>query len=77
MPRLPHIQALCVLGMAVFVASGCNGCRAFQTSALAIYDAALAGDPARADWLTLCVSLMSVTALWLVQRTLPARGQAV
>jgi molybdate transport system permease protein len=47
-----------------------------QTAAVAIYDAVQAGDSARASWLTMSISLVSLTALWLVQGTLPARGLA-
>jgi molybdate transport system permease protein len=45
-----------------------------QTAALAIYDAVQANDAARAGWLSLWVSTVSVLALWMVQRSLPARG---
>ena len=45
-----------------------------QTAALAIYDAVQVGDSARAGWLTLCVSLVSIAALLFVQRAAPIRG---
>jgi molybdate transport system permease protein len=45
-----------------------------QTAALAIYDAVQVNDSARAGWLTLWISLVSIAALLIVQRTLPARG---
>jgi molybdate transport system permease protein len=47
-----------------------------QTAALAIYDAVQVDDAARAGWLTFWISLVSVLALVVVQRTLPARGLA-
>ena len=46
-----------------------------QTASIAIYDAVQAGDTVRAGWLTVSISLISITALWLVQRTLPVPGR--
>ncbi len=44
-----------------------------QTASLAIYDAIVLGnDSARAGRLTLMISAVSIGALWVVQRTLPA-----
>ena len=45
-----------------------------QTAALAIYDAVQVNDNARAGWLTLWISAVSILALLVVQRTLPSRG---
>ena len=45
-----------------------------RTASLAIYDAVQVNDAARAGWLTLWISVVSIAALWLVQRTLPAPG---
>jgi molybdate transport system permease protein len=72
---LAFTRALGDFGATMMVAGNIPGLT--QTAALAIYDAVQAGDSARAGWLAICVSLVSVTALWLVQRTLPPRGQAV
>ena len=45
-----------------------------RTASMAIYDAAMfAGDPARAARLSVAVSAVSIAALIVVQRTLPAR----
>ena len=41
---------------------------------VAIYDAVQVNDAAHAGWLTFWISLVSVLALVVVQRTLPARG---
>ena len=45
-----------------------------QTASIAIYDAVEAGEPARAGWLALWISMASIVALWVVQRTMPVRG---
>ncbi len=45
-----------------------------QTAALAIYDAVQVNDSERAFVLTLLISVVSIVALVLVQRTLPSRG---
>jgi molybdate transport system permease protein len=47
-----------------------------QTAALAIYDAVQVNDAARAGWLTLWISAVSILAILVVQRTLPSRGRA-
>jgi molybdate transport system permease protein len=45
-----------------------------QTASLAIYDAVQVNDGARALWLTLWISVVSIAALVVVQRSLPSRG---
>jgi molybdate transport system permease protein len=69
---LAFARALGDFGATLMVAGNIPGLT--QTAALAIYDAVQVNDTARATWLTLWVSAVSVTALVLVQRTLPARG---
>jgi molybdate transport system permease protein len=69
---LAFARALGDFGATMMVAGNIPGLT--QTAALAIYDAVQAGDNPRAGWLTLWISLMSVAALWLVQRTIPERG---
>ena len=69
---LAFARALGDFGATMMVAGNIPGLT--QTASLAIYDAVQAGDPARAGWLTLWISLVSIGALWLVQRTLPVRG---
>ena len=71
---LAFARALGDFGATMMVAGNIPGLT--QTASLAIYDAVQAGDSARAGWLTLWISLLSISALWLVQRTLPARGLA-
>src|SRR3954468_142728 len=71
---LAFARALGDFGATMMVAGNIPGLT--QTASLAIYDAVQAGDSARAGWLTLWISLLSIAALWLVQRTLPARGLA-
>jgi molybdate transport system permease protein len=44
-----------------------------QTASIAIFDAVQVNDSALAGRLTLCVSAIAIAALWVVQRTLPAR----
>jgi molybdate transport system permease protein len=70
---LAFARALGDFGATMMVAGNIPG--RTQTAALAIYDAVQAGDPPRAFWLTLWISLVSIIALWLVQRTLPSQGQ--
>ena len=48
-----------------------------QTASMAIYDAVQVNDAALAGRLTLYISAISITALWLVQRTLPIGGPAL
>jgi molybdate transport system permease protein len=69
---LAFARALGDFGATLMVAGDIPG--ATQTAALAIYDAVQINDSARAGWLTLCVSLVSVVALLIVQRGLPTRG---
>jgi molybdate transport system permease protein len=71
---LSFARALGDFGATMMVAGNIPGLT--QTAALAIYDAVQTGDNPRAGWLTLWITLMAVAALWLVQRTLPARGPA-
>jgi molybdate transport system permease protein len=69
---LAFARALGDFGATLMVAGNIPG--RTRTAALAIYSAVEAGDPARAARLALCVSAVSVSALWLVQRSLPTRG---
>jgi molybdate transport system permease protein len=69
---LAFARALGDFGATLMVAG--NIPRLTQTAALAIYDAVQVDDSARAGWLTLWISLVSIVALLIVQRTLPARG---
>jgi molybdate transport system permease protein len=69
---LAFARALGDFGATMMVAGNIPGLT--QTASLAIYDAVQAGDPRRAGWLTLWISLVSIGALWLVHRSLPARG---
>jgi molybdate transport system permease protein len=69
---LAFARALGDFGATLMVAG--NIPRLTQTAALAIYDAVLVHDTARAGWLTAWVSVVSILALVVVQRTLPARG---
>jgi molybdate transport system permease protein len=70
---LAFARALGDFGATMMVAGNIPGLT--QTASLAIYDAVQAGDTARAARLTLWMSLISIAALWLVQRTLPARAR--
>ncbi len=69
---LAFARALGDFGATLMVAGNIPGLT--QTAALAIYDAVLVNDTARAGWLTLLISLVSITALFFVQRALPSRG---
>src|SRR5262245_3587460 len=69
---LAFARALGDFGATMMVAGNIPGLT--QTASLAIYDAVQAGDAARASWLTLCISTISILALWVVQRTLPDRS---
>lgn len=69
---LAFARALGDFGATVMVAGNIPGLT--QTASLAIYDAVQAGDSERAGWLALAISVVSITALWIVQRTVPARG---
>jgi molybdate transport system permease protein len=69
---LAFARALGDFGASMMVAGDIPGLT--QTASMAIFDAVNAGETARAGWLTLAISAFSIGALWLVQRTLPARG---
>ena len=69
---LAFARALGDFGATLMVAGDIPGVT--QTAALAIYDAVQVNDSARAGWLTLCVSLVSIVALLVVQRAAPIRG---
>ena len=69
---LAFARALGDFGATMMVAGNIPGLT--QTASLAIYDAVQAGDPTRAGWLTLWISMVSIGALWLVQRTAPGSG---
>jgi molybdate transport system permease protein len=69
---LAFARALGDFGASLMVAGDIPG--RTQTAAMAIFDAVNANEPARAAWLTLWISAASIAVLWLVQRTLPARG---
>jgi molybdate transport system permease protein len=66
---LAFARALGDFGATMMVAGNIPGLT--RTASLAIYDAVQEGDSARAAWLTLWVSLISIAALGFVQRTLP------
>jgi molybdate transport system permease protein len=69
---LAFARALGDFGATLMVAGDIPGLT--RTASLAIYDAVQVGDTARAAGLTLWISAISITALWLTQRALPARG---
>jgi molybdate transport system permease protein len=69
---LAFARALGDFGATLMVAGNIPGLT--QTAALAIYDAVQINDSARAGWLTLWISMVSILALVIVQRTLPSRG---
>ena len=71
---LAFARALGDFGATLMVAGNIPGLT--QTAALAIYDAVQVNDASRAGWLTLWISAVSILALLVVQRTLPARGLA-
>ena len=66
---LAFARALGDFGATLMVAGNIPGLT--QTAALAIYDAVQVGDSARAGWLTLLISAISIVALVAVQRTMP------
>lgn len=72
---LAFVRALGDFGATMMVAGNMAG--RTQTAALAIYDAVETNRHARAGWLSLCVSVVSVAALWLVQRSLPVSARGV
>lgn len=69
---LAFARALGDFGASMMVAGDIPGLT--QTASMAIFDAVNAGETARAGWLTLWISSLAIVALWIVQRTLPARG---
>lgn len=69
---LAFVRALGDFGATMMVAGNIPG--RTQTAALAIYSAVEADDARRAGWLAAWISLVAVVALWMVQRSLPARG---
>jgi molybdate transport system permease protein len=69
---LAFARALGDFGATLMVAGNIPGLT--QTAALAIYDAVQVNDSARALWLSLWISVVSIAALFLVQRMLPSRG---
>ena len=73
---LAFARSLGDFGATLMVAGNIPGLT--QTAALAIYDAVQVNDAARAGWLTLWISAVSIVALLVVQRTLAgARHRAV
>ncbi len=68
---LAFARALGDFGATLMVAGDIPGLT--QTAALAIYDAVQANEIPRAWTLTLLISGVSILALWVVQRALPAR----
>lgn len=71
---LAFVRALGDFGATLMVAGNIPG--RTQTASLAIYNAVETNDTARSAWLSLCVSIISIAALWLVQRSLPSQGIA-
>jgi molybdate transport system permease protein len=69
---LAFARALGDFGATLMVAGSIPGLT--QTASLAIYDAVQVNDGARALWLTLWISVVSIAALVVVQRSLPSRG---
>jgi molybdate transport system permease protein len=69
---LAFARALGDFGASVMVAGDIPGLT--QTASMAIYDAVNADQTARAGWLTVWVSLVSIGVLGLVQRLLPPRS---
>jgi molybdate transport system permease protein len=69
---LAFARALGDFGATLMVAGSIPGVT--QTAALAIYDAVQVNDTSRAGWLTCWVSLVSILALVVVQRSLASRG---
>ena len=72
---LAFARSLGDFGATLMVAGNIPGLT--QTASLAIYDAIVLGnDPARAGRLTLLISVVSIVALLVAQRTLPSRRPA-
>src|SRR5262249_44821446 len=72
---LAFVGAMGDFGAPMMVAGNTPG--RTQTAALAIFDAVEVHDSARAGWLSLWVSAVSVLALWAVQRSLPTPAAGV
>ena len=70
---LAFARALGDFGATMMVAGNMAG--RTRTAALAIYDAVESNDPARAGWLSLWISVVSIAALWVVQTTLPTSSR--
>jgi molybdate transport system permease protein len=69
---LAFARALGDFGATLMVAGNIPGLT--QTASMAIYDAVQVNDHARAGWLTLWISLLSISALVMVERGLNTRG---
>ncbi len=69
---LAFVRALGDFGATLMLAGDIPGLT--RTASLAIYDAVQRNDPATAGRLTLLVSVVSILALWGMQRSLPRRG---
>jgi molybdate transport system permease protein len=69
---LAFARALGDFGATLMVAGNIPGLT--QTAALAIYDAVQVNDSARAMWLAMWISVVSIAALLVVQRMMPSRG---
>ncbi len=69
---LAFARALGDFGASMMVAGDIPGLT--QTASMAIYDAVNTNQTARAGWLTLWISVVSIGVLWMVQRLLPARS---
>lgn len=72
---LAFARALGDFGATLMVAGDIPG--RTRTASLAIYDAVQANEPLRAAALAGAITLVSVVALWTVQRSLPTGGRAV
>lgn len=69
---LAFARALGDFGASIMVAGDIPGLT--QTASMAIFDAVNANESARAGWLTLWISILSILVLWLVQQTIAPRG---
>ena len=70
---LAFARALGDFGASLMVAGDIPGLT--QTASMAIYDAVNNHEPIRAAWLTAYISMVSIVALVVVQRTLPSRRE--
>ena len=71
---LSFVRAMGDFGATMMVGGNIPG--RTQTAALAIYNAVESDAPERAAWLSLAVSIVSVSALWIAQKSLPSQGAA-